>query len=276
MGYICRLFKDLNRLMRYYLLFVVFIFLVSCVPNKKIVYLQKEDLQKKNLPTDSVVRSYNLHIREYRIQPLDLLYIRIESLTEEDYDFIAKLYPVQSGGSNQQLVNGFLVDNQGEIEFPVAGKIKFGGLSLFEAQEKLTSVFKPYLKNPVARVRLLNFRFTVLGEVTAEQLVIADNTRVTLMEAIGLAGGLTDLADRTKIKIIRQKENTAEVFYVNLLDEELLNTEHYYVKQNDIIVVPPLKQRPFRKYFGQNASIITSAVTMTVSIILLIVTVNNN
>lgn len=240
--------------------------LSSCVPNRKVVYLQKDDVNKKDIQTDTVLRSYPLQIREYKIQPLDLLYIRIESLTEEDFDFIAKLYPVsQTGNANTQFLNGFLVDNFGEIEFPVVGKIKLSGLSIFQAQEKLQESFGAYLKNPIARIRLLNFRFTVLGEVNQENQVVSNNSRVTVMEAIGLAGGLTDLADRSMVKVVRQKGTTSEIYYINLLDENLLQKEHYYVQQNDIIIVPALRQRPFRKYFGQNIALFVS----TVSVILL-------
>lgn len=252
----------------WYVLGIVFVF-TACIPNKKIVYLQKDDVNKKDLPGDSVVRTYNLQVREYTIQPLDILTFRMESLTEEEYDFIAKLYPQnQNGnsGANPQ-TSGFLVDNNGEIEFPVVGKIKFAGLTVFQAQNKLQEVFKPFLKNPVARVRLLNFRFTVVGEVNQEKLVVSDNTRVTLMEAIGLAGGLTDLADRQNVKIVRQKGEKSEVFYVNLLDENMISSQYFYIQQNDIIVVPALRQRQFRKYWAENIALFLS----TVSIVLITV-----
>jgi polysaccharide export outer membrane protein len=262
--------------MRFLLIVVGAIFLFSsCVPNRKIVYLQRDDVNKKNLPTDTILRTYDLDIQEYKIQPLDILSIRIESLTEEEFDFIAKLYPTQQGGNNSGtnlLINGFLVDNNGEIEFPVVGKVKFGGMTVFSAQEKLQEIFKPYLKNPVARVRLLNFRFTVLGEVNQENQVVSNNTRVTLMEAIGMAGGLTDLADRENVKVIRQKGEQSIVLYMNLLDENLLSTSNYYIQQNDIIVVPALRQRPFRKYWGENLALFVS----TVSVILLTINLVNN
>ena len=224
---------------------------------------------------DSVLRTYDLQIKEYKIQPLDILSIRLESLTEDEFDFMSKLYPVQTGGGGgglNLLISGFLVDNSGEIEFPVVGKVRFAGLSVFEAQEKMKEIFANFLKNPVARVRLLNFRFTLLGEVNSENQVVSTNTRVTLMEAIGLGGGLTDLADRSKVKIIRQNGVQAEVIYANLLEEELLSTSHYYVQQNDIIVVPALKQRPFREYWGQNIALFVS----TVSVILLLVNLTQN
>jgi len=247
----------------------------SCVPNKKYVYLQKNDLKEK-VVTDSVVRSYDMTIEEYKIQPLDILSIRLESLTEDEFDFMTKLYPMEmaaqgGGGGQNSAARGFLVDEHGEIEFPVVGNLKFGGLTVFEAQEMLKEKFKAFLKDPVARVRLMNFRFTVLGEVNQEGQVESQNTRVTLMEAIGMAGGLGELAERSKVKIVRQVGNKAEVFYVNLLDEELLATKHYYMQQNDIVMVPALKQRPFRMYWAQNLSLFVS----TVSVILLVISLNN-
>lgn len=255
---------------RYFLFFLVLLGMSSCVPNRKFVYLQKDDVKSKNIPVDTVLRTYPLKIDEYRIQPLDLLFIRIESLTEEDYDFIAKLYPIGQQGAmvqNMQMISGFFVDNAGDIEFPIVGKIKFSGLTIFEAQDRLQVLFKPYLKSPVARVRLLNFRFTILGEVSRDAQLLSSNTRVTIMEAIGMAGGLTDLADRTKVKVIRQKGSESEVFYINLLDESLLASDHYYVQQNDVIVVPPLRQRPFRNYFSQNLGVLLSALSLTLLIV---------
>jgi polysaccharide export outer membrane protein len=152
------------------------------------------------------------------------------------------------------------------------GKIKFAGYTVFEAQDNLQEKFKNFLKDPVARVRLMNFRFTVLGEVNREGQVISSNTRVTLMEAIGMAGGLGELSDRSKVKIVRQVGDRADVFYVNLLEEEVLENQHFYVMQNDIIMVPALKQRPFRMYWAQNLSIFVS----TVSVVLLVISLTQN
>lgn len=249
---------------------IVVLAVSACVPNRKYVYLQKDDVNRKDLPKDSVVRTYQMQIREYIIQPLDLLSIRIESLTGEEFDFFSKLYPAAQGGGGNQLQNAFLLDNHGEIEFPVLGKVQLSGLTVFQAQEKLQRAFSPYLKEPVARIRLLNFRFTVLGEVSGEKQVISSNPRVTLMEAIALAGGLSELADRENVKIIRQNGDQVEIFYVNLLQEELLESDYYYIQQNDIIVVPPLRQRPFRRYWGTNISVFVSSVSVILFIMSLI------
>jgi len=256
---------------RLFILVASIAMLSSCVPLKKYVYLQKDDVKKKDMPLDTMLRSYRLKVEEYRIQPLDLLSIKFESLTDDDYNFVSKLYPstegLGGGGASGQATQGFLVDPNGEIEFPVVGKIKFSGLSVFEAQDSIEHAFGPFLKSPVARVNMLNFRFTVLGEVRGEQQVVSRNTRVTLAEAIALAGGLTEFADKSKVKVIRQQGDKVHVMYFNLLDETVLTTNNYYMHQNDVVIVPPLKQRTFATYWGQNLALFVSTLSVVILII---------
>lgn len=245
----------------------------ACVPAKKLVYYQKDDELKnrKDIPKDTVVRTHLLNIQEYRIQPLDLLNIQFETLSNEGdlFDFLSKISPqARSVNANAAALTGILVDKEGNIEYPVLGKIKVGGLTLFQAQDGIKSAASEFIPDVAVRVRMLNFRFTVLGEVNGEQTVVSGNTRLTMSEAIGLAGGLGELADRSNIKVIRQNEDKTEIHYVDLLNEDFLESKYYYVQQNDVIIVPPLKQRTFRRYFTGNLGIITS----TISFVVLIVT----
>ena len=141
------------------------------------------------------------------------------------------------------------------MEFPVVGMVKVAGLTIFEAQNHISEIADQYLESPIVEVRLLNFRFTLLGEVKREGVYNNFNNRINLLEAIGLSGGLKDLADKSNVKIIRQNGRTAEVYYLNLLDESFLQSPQYYVNQLDVIVVPPLKQRPYQVYFGKNLAL---------------------
>lgn len=244
------------------------------MPAKKLVYFQhKDELKDKSIPKDSVVRTHQLDIQEYKIQPLDLLSIQFETLSDESdlFDFLAKLNPQnRSGNANSAAANGTLVDKNGEIDYPVLGRIKVSGLTLFQARDTIQNVASKFVEDVVVRVRMLNFRFTVLGEVNGEQTVISTNTRLTMSEAIGLSGGFGELADRTNIKVIRQNGEEVQVYYVDLLNEDFLESKYYYVQQNDVIVVPPLKQRTFRRYFVTNIGIITTTISFAVLLVTLI------
>jgi polysaccharide export outer membrane protein len=245
----------------------VFVVLISCVPNKKYVYLQHNDVNAKNLPTDTVLRNYDYDFFEYKIQPEDILSIRFESLTPKDYDFFASDAALSMQQISQQanpLLIGELVDKDGNVPFPVIGKVTVGGLTVYEAQDTLQRIAEQYLENPIVKVRLINFRITILGEVNKEGTITLANNRVNMMEALGLAGGLTDLADKANIKLIRIKDGKSEVQYINLLDEEFMSSPNFFVHQNDLLVVPALRQRPYRKYFGQNVSLLISALTLIV------------
>jgi polysaccharide export outer membrane protein len=238
--------------------------LSSCVTNKKILYLQKEgDLKKKKNPPDTAVRHYDLVNFDYKIQTNDIVNVRFQSLTAKEFDFIfaqGQQGQQNVGGVNTgSLLNGELVDEKGEISVPVIGKVKIAGLTIFQVQDTLQKLANLYLQSPIVKARLLNYRVTFLGQVGHEGQVTLGNNRVSIMEAIGLAGGFGEMADRSNIKLIRQKGSKTEVHYLNLLKEDFVTSPYYYAYQNDLIIVPPLKQRPFHLYFTQNTAIILSA-----------------
>ena len=263
------LFVIFEILIMKYLLFGIacVVFFSSCVPNKKYVFLQHKDVNVKSVPTDTVVRQYDHPDFEYQIQPEDILSIRFESLTPKEYDFLTKESGFSNQSINQQanpLLVGELVDANGNVPFPVIGKVKVAGLTVYQAQDTLQKIATMYLDNPLVKVRLINFRVTLLGEVNREGTITLNNNRVSIMEALGLAGGLTDLADKRHVKLVRRNKGITEVQYIDLLDEDFLNSPNYFVHQNDLLIVPPLRQRPYRKYFGQNISLLVSAISLIV------------
>jgi polysaccharide export outer membrane protein len=255
---------------------VAAIFLSSCVTNKKYVYLQNDDVNKRDLPLDTIVRKYQLIGFDYKVQPEDLINVEFESLTPQEFDFLNQDRS-QTQNTNVTQANallfGDLVDQKGEIPFPFLGKVKVQGLTIFEVQEKLQGIASQYLESPVVKVRLLNYRFTILGEVKNEGTITLANNRISIIEALGLAGGLTDLADKSIIKIIRTRDGQSSIAYINLLDEDLLTSPFYYVYQNDMIIVPALRQRPYQTYFGKNLALMISSLSL---LLLTISLINNN
>jgi polysaccharide biosynthesis/export protein len=245
----------LNYPMRIILLIVAALMLNACVSNRKVQILQKDDVNKKGLLKDTVVRTYTSDTFQYKVQAYDMILVQIQSLTNKEFDFLSNSQ-VQSGGGTSP--TGEIVDENGEIQLPVIGMVKVAGLSTFEIENKIKEVASQYVDAPLVRVRLINYRVTFMGEVAREGTVTLSNSRVTLIEALAMAGGLGELADRKNIKLIRQNGSQTEVQYINILQEDFIGSPYYYVHQNDVLIVPPLRQRPLRKYILPNLSLVLS------------------
>lgn len=261
--------NSLKKQLSSLIILIIVVIFSSCVSNKQVQYLQHDDVNADEVVLDSVVRTYQQANYEYKIQSYDLLSIKFESLTQKEFDFFNReqLQGTQANSEMGTFINGELVDESGAIEFPVVGKIILAGMTLGQAEDTLQVVANQFLKEAAVKVRLLNFRFTILGEVNKQGTITSYNNRVSILEAIGLAGGIGELADRSKIKIIRSIEGSIKVFYINLLEEKVSNSRYYYIHQNDVIIIPPLKQRPFRKYAAQNAGLILSSISTLLLII---------
>ncbi len=135
--------SQLNSMRRLFPLILFSLLLASCIPNKKVTFLQKgDDVTAKGLPLDTVMRSYDMQPFDYKLQTNDVLNIRFGSLTDDKFDFLNKMQQdngsIGGGGGAQgagYVINGFLIDQEGNIEFPVVGKVPVSGLSIFEGRK---------------------------------------------------------------------------------------------------------------------------------------------
>ena len=155
-------------------------------------------------------------------------------------------------------LNGSTINSVGMIEIPVIGKVYLLGQNLEEAKKSIQKAVDEYLKDAIVIVKLANFQVTILGEVNRPGTFPVFKENVTIFEALAMAGDLSDYANRQKLKIVRTHNNKKKIYKVDLTDQQLLLSDFYYLRNDDMIYVEPLKYRTFRKSQSQ---IVLSALT---------------
>ena len=179
-----------------------------------------------------------------RIQQNDLLNITVSSLNPESNILFNSGVLLPAGNTTNTLTEnrineGYLVDMDGNINFPVIGRIQLGGLTKAEATIKMTALLTKYIKNPIINIRYLNFKVTVIGEVNRPNTFIVPSEQINVLEALGLAGDMTTFGRRENVLIVREKNGIRTTTSLNLNDKEVLNSPFYYLQQNDIVYVEP-------------------------------------
>ena len=245
----------------------IFFALVSCSPSRNITYLSdlkgieySEEIKNKTDP---------------QIQPDDILSITVNSLNpESNLLFNSGVLQTLGTASNTPTTNrandGYLVDQKGAINFPVLGRVELAGLSKEQATEKMTAEIKKSVKNPIVNIRFLNFKVTVIGEVNKPSAFNVSSERLNVIEALGLAGDLTPYGRRENILIIRERNGVRSTTRVNLGSKDILNSPSFYLQQNDIVYVEPVKTRGIQSSTGLSYLPIVSFVISTLSILLLV------
>ena len=223
-----------------------YILSVSCVNTKKIVYfnnIQDTTLQSSDADLESV------------IQKNDLLNINVSSLNAEAslvFNLPSQVTPASSlstamtggmAGSSQPL--GYLVSAEGTIKFPVLGSIQAAGLTKKQLEKEITAslIEKKLLTDPIVNIRFLNFRVTVLGEVAKPTTINVGNEKISILEALGLAGDLTIYGKRENVLLIREEGSKKVIRRLDLNSEKILTSPYYYLKTNDIVYVEPNNAR---------------------------------
>ncbi|AKD04781.1 hypothetical protein PKOR_18870 [Pontibacter korlensis] len=217
----------------------------SCVPQKKLLLLQENPEVKDQGKADELLKTFDLKKPVYTLKPGDVLSLRVQTTTPTEYNFLNS--PVTTSGSDDPVLSGYTIDDAGDILIPVVGKVHLTGLTMPEARVAVTEALKPFLANPTVNLRLLTFRYTIVGEVGSQGQFTTYQDNINVMEAIATAGGLTSYADRGKIKLIRYEEGQAKIYAFSLLDETTLAKNNFYLKPDDMLVVDPLPAKFFRE-----------------------------
>jgi len=197
----------------------------------------------------------------------DLLNINVAAL-EPEAAIPFNLYETQSATNPQPLL--YLVDVDGNINFPVIGKIKVSGLSSQELTDLLEEKLSVYINNPIVNIRLKNFKVTVLGDVKQPGTYSVENERISIVEAIGLAGDLNIQGKRKTVKLIRVENGKRKIINIDLTNKALFNSPYFYLTQNDVIYVDPNKAKMNSSIVGPNTGIIFSSISTLISIIAII------
>jgi polysaccharide export outer membrane protein len=203
--------------------------LSSCVSKKEVVYFQNAKDFETIVDTDTFTPKFKVNdIVSIFVSTYDLEAVKPFNLLVEG-----------AGISGQPKLIDYLVDIKGNIDYPVLGKVKLLGLTVQEAQELFKEKLALYLKDPIVNIRILNFRVSILGEVRSPGRYEVSGERITILEAIALAGDLNIKGQRDNVLVIRDFNGTKTYTRVDLTNKELFNSPVYYLTQNDVVYVEP-------------------------------------
>lgn len=244
-----------------FLYIVVLLVSTSCGSRKNMVYLQYDSTQ------------INTFYEQYipRIQKNDILTIVV---TAADPKVTAPFNPLSTMATNNltqsvdlALRPTYTVDNDGFVNLPMLGKVQLVGLTRLEAIEKIRVQLSQYIKDPGVNMNFNNFRVSVLGEVARPGSFIMPTERVTVLDALGMAGDMTIRGIRHNVLLIREMGGQKTMHRLDLTKESTLNSPYYYLAQNDVIYVEPNKAQINNSKLGANSNIIISVASLLITVI---------
>lgn len=252
-------------------LFLTGINLFSCTSAKQVIYFN-------NLPGKTAGDSSGLlnarDAFENLIQKNDQLWITVGGSNALDLVSLNSGNGIGAGGvsgiggAGSGAIIGYLVEADGKIKMPYAGSVQAEGLTRLQLEVKLTDLFKEYTKNPIVNVRFLNYNFSVLGEVSKSGRYSMPTERTSILEALSMAGDVTDLGRRENVLLIREENGKRDFVRMNLLSKDIFTSPYYYLKTNDIVYVEPVKAKFIsRTGVPQYLSIVAVGLSLILTII---------
>ena len=241
--------------------------LCSCGSTKNVAYLKNSDY---------VDLSQSQYLYDAKIMPKDVLSITVTTVNPAAAaPFNLSVYSSLSGSANatmygNHVLQSYLVDNRGDIEFPVLGRIHVGGLTKSQCEQMINDSIRPYMnatERPVVTVRMANYKISVLGEVNRPGMYTVGNEKINILEALAQAGDLSIYGRRDGVKLIREDEKGGkQIHTLNLNDAGLINSPYYYLQQNDIVYVEPNKVKARNASIGQSTSLWLTSTSILISL----------
>ena len=242
----------------------------SCATKEDVVYFNGMNSSDNSIGLDSYSPTYHVD---------DELVIIVNALDAEAARPFNKSSVSVSldilDARGRERIQTYRVDPDGNVNFPVLGKLKLAGLNRTQATVMLQEKLADYIKNPIVDIETVNYRITVLGEVNRPGTFTAVNERITLVEAISLAGDLTIYGERENVLVIQDYDGKKTYTRVNLKSNDLFNSPVYYLSQNDVVYVEPNKTRAKNSAIGAQTGVILTSISLLVSMTALIVTIIN-
>jgi len=250
---------------RFVCCFAFSIFLLSCGSKKDVVYFQ----DAKDFET-LVGENGNSYTSRFKVD--DVVSIYVSTLNPEASAPFNLTVGVDSGNGTMTQQVDYIVDKDGDIDFPVIGKVKVEGLSPEELRLLLTKKLADYLKDPIINIRLRNFSVTVLGEVNRPGTYPIVGEQITILEALGLAGDLTIKGERKNVLVIRDLGGTKVYSRVDLTSKQIVNSPAFYLTQNDVIYVEPNKSAAASSSMDNRTTIAISLISLLITTSVILIT----
>ena len=249
--------KNLTRGAFVFLLFTLI--LASCTNYKELVLLQ----ENQSMQTDTI-GFFPYEVPAYQIQQRDILYIKIISMNKEVTEVMNTTPTYGTNIFNNEAsfyIYGYNVSDSGYVEIPVVGKVKVTGKTLEEAKEAIVDETLKFLKDPTVIVKLISFKYSVLGEVNRPGVYTNFNNQLTVLEAISKAGDISPFGERRKVVVIRPGVSGTKTHRLDLTDKAILLSDGFFLLPNDIVYVEPVKSRNFRNNIPVWSLFLTSLTT---------------
>ena len=248
------------------ILSIVFVVLFSsCAARKDVVYFQ--DTSNYETSVDQ-----NPHETKFKVD--DVVNIFVSTLDTEASAPFNLFRGGQEGGILPEQVS-YIIDKNGEIDFPVIGKLKIAGLSPIQTRLLLQEKLSDYLKNPIINIRIQNFTITVLGAVNRPGTYPVNGEQITIFEALGLAGDIVIKGRRNNVKVVRDFGDTKVYYTINLNNKKAFDSPAYYLTQNDLVYVEPNKSGKTESSLDQRAGIAVSIASVLITSAVFLITSNN-
>ena len=256
--------KKMKVYFQYCIIFFGIVLIASCASRKDVVYFQDTG----NFET---LVNNNDFVSKFKVD--DLVSIHVSSLNPEASAPFNLIRGGVEGGLRAEQVD-YLVDQAGEIDFPVIGKLKIEGLSPDELRNLLRDRLSDYLKDPIINIRLLNFTVTILGEVNRPGTYPVGGEQITLLEALGFAGDLTVRGIRENVLVIRDFNGTKVYTRIDLTSKNMVKSPVYYLTQNDVVYVEPNKSAIRSSTINANTTVAISIASLLITSSIILITRN--